>query len=147
MYDHRSKQRIRFDNFSFRIPPWLCAEKDGSEQRGENLFVYDPQEKYMICFESNMPCFSLLLRGNEKYSSEEFTDERLRVGLCYPVSRKEDRSCMVYFHAELPGPSGGVCLLPGQMNLSAGSFWSPEPKDMLLEVLRSVEVRCIGPAC
>ena len=140
-------RRATFENYSFHIPPKLLFEKDGDARCGEYLFIYDSQEKYLISFETGMPCFDLQLRDNRRYCSEECAYKHMKIRFCYPESRKESCGCMVYFHAELPVPSGGTYILPGQMKLSAGNEWSAEARNVLVELLEGVAVNTIPSAC
>lgn len=134
-------RRVTFENYLFRIPPKLMFEKDGNAQTGECLFFHDAREKYLFSFETGMQCFDLVLRGKKHLCSEEYTDGRMKISFCYPETQPESRGCMVYFHAELPDPSGCTHILPGQLNISSGNTWSAELKSMLLELLTGVEVR------
>lgn len=143
------QQRVTFGEFSFQIPAKLCFDKNVNEQFGESLFVYDLQEKYTFYFETDMPCFDLRHRGNQKYCSEEYTYayERIRINLCYPATHHEGRGCMVYFHAELLDSNGDAHILPGQMKIEFGNDWSAEAKRILMELLRSVKINDMKTAC
>ena len=147
MFQHQQYQRATFENYIFQIPPKLCFEKDGNEQYGENLFVYDPQEKYLISFESGMPCFDLRYRGNPNYRSEEYGEGQIKINLCYPQTSSKVHGSMVYFHVELPDAEGNMHSLPGQMNISSGNGWSLESKNILMELLRSIGFNNIRSAC
>lgn len=125
----------------------MCFEKDGNEQYGENLFVYDPQEKYLISFESGMPCFDLRYRGNPNYHSEEYGDGHIKINLCYREASSKVHSSMVYFHVELLDAEGNVHSLPGQMKISSENGWSLESKDILMELLRSIGFDNIKSTC
>ena len=140
-------QRVTFENFIFRILQRLLFEKDVDRQQSECLFVHDAREKYLFSFETGMQCFDLLLRGKQHLRSEEYSDDRMKINLCYPEGQTRTRGCMVYFHAELLDPSGCTHILPGQLKISSGNTWSPELKSMLLELLSGVEVNVNRPAC
>lgn len=140
-------QRVTFENFVFKIPPKLLFEKDGNERMGEYLFVHDSGERCLISFESGMQCFDLILREKKALCSEEYSGRQMKVTLCYPEKPAEARGYMVYFHAELLDSSGSPHILPGQMNVAAGNVWSAEPRNLLLELLKGVEVSNIKSAC
>lgn len=147
MFQHQQYKQATFENYIFQIPPKLCFEKDGNEQYGENLFVYDPQEKYMISFESGMPCFDLRYRENPNYRSEEYGDGHIKIKLCYPEASRKVHGYMVYFHVELPDAKGKIHNLPGQMNISSGNGWSLESKNILMELLGSISFGNIRSTC
>ena len=147
MFQYQQYRRATFENYTFQIPPKLCFEKDGNEQYGENLFVYDPQEKYLISFESGMPCFDLRYRGNPNYRSEEYGEGQIKINLCYPQTSSKVHGSMVYFHVELSDAEGNMHSLPGQMNISSGNGWSLESKNILMELLRSIGFNNIRAAC
>ena len=140
-------RKATFENCSFYIPPKLMFEKDKNTQFGEYLFVYDSQENYLISFETDMPCFDLRHRENKNYLSEEYAYGPVKIKLCYPENRSKACGYMIYFHAELPAPNGDTYILPGQMKISAGNAWSDEAKNILLKLLRNVEVNDIESVC
>ena len=147
MFQHQQYQQVTFENYTFQIPPKLCFEKDGNEQYGENLFVFDPQEKYLIYFESGMPCFDLRYHGNPNYRSEEYGDGHIKINFCYPGALRTKHDCMAYFHVELPDAKGNIHSLPGQMKISSGNGWSLESKNILMELLGCVSFSNLRSAC
>ncbi len=109
--------RIRFEQFSFPELPGLVYEKDGNERIGEVLFIDDSRARFLISFESGMPCLDMRMRERDPEHTRwhEHTFGSLALYLCYPI--RAEGACVVYFHAELTDPDGVVHILPGQMSL------------------------------
>ena len=109
--------RIRFEQYSFPVLPGLVYKKDGNKSIGELLFIDDSRDRFLISFESGMPCLDMRMRersGQEVHWQEHIFGQ-LTLHLCCPI--RGGGGNVGYFHAELTDADGVVHILPGQMRL------------------------------